>query len=105
MSREAKIRFNDDDDDDDADQVERMARFVRDSRDRGMSRRDAGHPPPASLFSTPVDRRIKEDALVDAIRDLKHRPPPSLLPSPRPRRSAETFTERRRERERKEARA
>lgn len=40
--RETKIRFDDDDDAYYSIQVERMGRFVRDSRDREMSRRDAG---------------------------------------------------------------
>jgi len=65
-------------------------RFVRDSRSRGMSRRKAGRLRSRSLApsllscSTPVDRRIKEDASVETVRDLKRaRFPAKGLPSGR----------------------
>lgn len=56
-------------------------RFVRDSRSRDVTSRSGtphvhSHLLSLSLFccSTPVDRRIKEDAPVETVRDLKRRP-------------------------------
>lgn len=48
-------------------------RFVRDSRSRDVTSR-SGTPPSLLSCSTPVDRRIKEDAPVETVRDLKRRP-------------------------------
>ncbi|KYN44865.1 hypothetical protein ALC56_00861, partial [Trachymyrmex septentrionalis] len=69
--------------------------FVRDSRSRGMSRREAGRLPSLLLsYSTPVDRRIKEDAPLDTVRDLKR------ARSPRKAYRARQWRRRERERER-----